>query len=193
MGAAAPVLTEKAKAMSTNLKFRTRQSFNAALGVAAMALALTSLQPEAIAQSLSDTESRNKATVQSSFDAWRSGMGGPYDLLADDARWTIEGRSLASKTYPTREAFMSEVIRPFNARMQSPLKPTIRNLYADGDTVVVFFDARGIARDGKPYANTYAWFLEMRADKIISASAIFDAIEFNEFWTRIAPAQAPAN
>ncbi|WP_192362664.1 nuclear transport factor 2 family protein [Mesorhizobium mediterraneum] len=179
--------------MPTNLKSGTRQIFNAALSVAATALALTSLQPDAIAQSLSDTESRNKATVQSSFDAWRSGTGGPYDLLADDARWTIEGHSLASKTYPTREAFMSEVIRPFNARMQSPLKPTIRNLYADGDTVAVFFDARGIARDGTPYANTYAWFLDMRADKIISASAFFDAIEFNELWTRIAPAQAPAD
>jgi hypothetical protein len=42
---------------------------------------------------------------------------GPYDLLADDATWTITGNSLASKTYGSREAFMSEVIRPFNARM----------------------------------------------------------------------------
>jgi hypothetical protein len=52
---------------------------------------------------------------------------------------------------------MREVIRPFNARMSVPLRPEIRNLYADGDTVIVFFDARGTARDGKPYANTYAW------------------------------------
>jgi hypothetical protein len=46
--------------------------------------------------------------------------------------------------------------------MQSPLKPAVRNFYADGDTVVVFFDARGTARDGRPYVNTYAWFLDMR-------------------------------
>jgi hypothetical protein len=26
-------------------------------------------------------------------------------------------------------------------------------------TVIVFFDASGTARDGRPYANTYAWFL----------------------------------
>jgi ketosteroid isomerase-like protein len=34
------------------------------------------------------------------------------------------------------------------------LKPTIRDIYAEGDTVIVFFDASGTARDGRPYANT---------------------------------------
>jgi ketosteroid isomerase-like protein len=174
--------------MLASLKSRTCQIFAAALGVAATAEALVAIQPEARALASSEVEDRNKAAVQASFDAWRSGTGSPYDLLAPDARWTIEGHSLASKTYPTKEDFMREVIRPFNARMQSPLKPTVRSLYADGDTVVVFFDARGVARDGEPYVNTYAWFLDMRAGQIIRASAFFDAIEFNELWTRVAPA-----
>jgi uncharacterized protein len=83
---------------------------------------------------------------------------------------------------------MRDVIRPFNARMREPLKPVIRHLYADADTVIVFFDARGTARDGKPYVNTYAWFLEMRDGKIVAASAFFDSFEFNEFWSRVTPA-----
>ncbi|ACB95105.1 nuclear transport factor 2 family protein [Beijerinckia indica] len=175
--------------MLPTLKTRTRDIYNAALGVAATTVALVAIQPEARASF--DTGIRNKAAVQQSFDAWRGGTGSPYDLLADDARWTIEGYSVASRTYPTKEAFMREVIRPFNARMQAPLKPTVRSLYADGDTVVVFFDARGTARDGQPYANTYAWFLDMRNGQIIRASAFFDAIEFNDLWARVAP--APAN
>jgi len=76
----------------------------------------------------------------------------------------------------------------FNARLSVPLRPEIRELYADGDTVIVFFDARGTARDGKPYGNTYAWFLTMRDDKIVKAFAFFDRTEFNEFWTRVTPA-----
>jgi hypothetical protein len=43
--------------------------------------------------------------------------GSPFARLADDANWTITGNSLASKTYHSRESFLSEVIRPFNARM----------------------------------------------------------------------------
>jgi hypothetical protein len=93
----------------------------------------------------------------------------------------------AAKTYRNREAFLSEVIRPFNARMRVGLKPAIRATYADGDTVVVLFDARGTARDGVPYANTYAWFVELREGRIVNATAFFDSIEFNAFWRRVSP------
>jgi uncharacterized protein len=141
----------------------------------------------AMAQAKDQIETRNKAAVQAGFDAWSAGTGSPYDLLADDASWTIVGHSAASKTYPSKEAFMSEVIRPFNARMKVGLKPTIRNMYADGDTVVVFFDASGTARDAKPYANTYAWFLDLRDGKIVNAFAFFDSVVFNEFWQRVKP------
>jgi uncharacterized protein len=159
-----------------------RHFLRGAVGLAAV-LVMTATQ----AQASPETEARNKAAVRAGFDAWAAGTGSPYDLLAEDAQWTITGNSLASKTYPSREAFLSEVIRPFNARLRAPLVPAIRTMYADGDTVIVFFDARGTARDGRPYVNTYAWFLQMRGGRIVQASAFFDAIEFNDFWTRIDP------
>ena len=136
-----------------------------------------------------EIESQNKGLVLASFEAWKAGTGSPYDLLADDVEWTIVGHSLASKTYKSREAFMSEVIRPFNARMSVGLKPTIRNIYTDGNTVIVFFDASGTAIDGKPYANTYAWFLELDNGKVVKASAFFDSVVFNDFWQRVKPLQ----
>lgn len=178
-----------ASATVRDLNSCTRRIFNAALGVVATILALSGLEARASAQTLTETERRNKTTVEAGFEAWAAGTGSPYDLLADDVRWTIEGYSLASKTYPSREAFLREVIRPFNARMKAPLKPAIRNVYVDGDTVIVFFDARGIARDGEPYANTYAWFLDMRDGRIVRASAFFDSVVFNEFWTRVTPSE----
>ena len=140
-----------------------------------------------MAQSEDSIESRNKTIVKASFEAWASGAGSPYDLLADDATWSIVGHSAASKTYPSKEAFLREVIRPFNARMSGGLKPTVRNIYAEGDTVIVFFDASGTARDGRPYANTYAWFLALENGKVGKASAFFDSIVFNDFWHRVEP------
>jgi uncharacterized protein len=141
----------------------------------------------AMAQTRDEIETRNKAVVQASFDAWKAGTGSPYDLLADDANWTIVGHSAASKTYPSKNAFLSEVIRPFNARMSTGLKPTIRSIYAEGNTVIIFFDANGTARDGKPYSNTYAWLLDMRNDKVVRAFAFFDSVVFNDFWERVKP------
>jgi len=134
------------------------------------------------------SETHNKELVRKSFDAWKAGTGSPFDLLADDVSWTIVGQSVVSKTYSTREAFMSEVIQPFNARMTGHLAPTVHNVYAEGDTVIIYFDADGSARDGKPYRNTYAWFLEMRSGRVIRAVAFFDSVEFNSFWTRVKPA-----
>lgn len=141
----------------------------------------------AMAQSNPELQARNKALIEAKFKAWADGTGGPYELLADDAVWTITGNSLAAKTYASREAFMSEVIRPFNARMSVGLKPTIRSVYAEGDTVVVFFDAKGTTRNNLPYENTYAWFLDVRDGQIIRAHAFFDSIAFDDFWRRVKP------
>ncbi|HEY8508409.1 MAG TPA: nuclear transport factor 2 family protein [Steroidobacteraceae bacterium] len=137
----------------------------------------------------SSVEVRIRTLVENAFKAWREGTGGPYDLLADNVSWIVTGRSKAAKTYPSKESFMSEVIRPFNARMRARLIPTtLHELVVDGERVVVRFDAAGTAIDGKPYSNTYAWFLTVRDDKIVNAVAFFDSIAFDDLWTRVTPA-----
>lgn len=161
---------------------RTR-GWRAAAGLAIAGIAMLVEQP-AVAQS---AEKKNRELVAQGFEAWANGTGSPYDLLAENASWTITGNSLAARTYATKEAFMSEVIRPFNARMQTRLVPTVRKLYAEGETVIALFDAKGIARDGKPYSNTYAWILEMEDGQIVRAHAFFDSIAFDEFWKRVSP------
>jgi ketosteroid isomerase-like protein len=160
--------------------------------VALVFTSISVLGGAAMAQTNTDAmEPRNKVVVEASFKAWEDGTGSPFDLLTDDATWTIVGNSVVAGTYEGRETFIREVIRPFNARMREPLKPMIRRIYTDGDTVIVFFDAKGIARDGQAYVNTYAWFLEMRDGRVISASAFFDSLVFNEFWTRVTPGTVP--
>lgn len=151
-----------------------------------LTLALALASGRAFAQD-DPEEVRNRSIVQDSFDAWANRTGSPYDLLADDVRWTIVGNSRAAGIYTSREAFMSDVIRPFNARMSTPLSPTVRRLYADGDTVVAFFDAIGTARDGVSYANTYAWILRLADGRIVEAHAFFDSLAFDAFWQRVTP------
>lgn len=158
------------------------------LGVTGAAVAL--MAQAALSQSRPGETERNRALVARSFEAWRDGTGSPYDLLAEDATWTITGNSLAARTYPSREAFLAGVIRPFNARMRSRLVPDVHRLWAEGDTVIAFFDAAGTARDGRPYANTYAWILEMRGGRIVRAHAFFDSLAFDDLWRRVPEAAA---
>ena len=50
-------------------------------------------------------EQANKDRVGAAFDAWAAGTGGPFDLLADDATWTIVGNSPVSETYGSKVEF----------------------------------------------------------------------------------------
>lgn len=133
---------------------------------------------------------RNRAVIEKAFQAWRDGKGGPYELLAENVNWTITGRSLAARTYPEKESFMGEVIRPFNARMLERLVPTkVHELVVDGDRIVIRFDAAGVATDGQSYVNTYAWFLTIQGDRIVNAVAFFDSIAFEDLCTRVVPSE----
>jgi ketosteroid isomerase-like protein len=129
----------------------------------------------------------NKAIVLASFDRWRDGTGGPFELLAPDAEWTIVGSSPLSRTYHNRQEFLDKVIHPFNARMATPLVPTVRGIYADGDMVIILFDAAATANDGVPYRNTYTWYFQVKDESVVKAIAFFDTREFDLFWSRVSP------
>lgn len=164
-----------------NLKFITA----AIVTITASAIVLG--HSAAKAEPANQTE-RNRKLVAEGLQAWADGIGSPYDLLASDVRWTITGNSAAAKTYLSKAAFIGEVIQPFNARMQSRLIPTVHRLYAEGDTVVAHFDAKAVARDGVPYANSYVWILRLKNGQIIEATAFFDAHAFDNLWRRVVPA-----
>jgi ketosteroid isomerase-like protein len=132
-------------------------------------------------------ESKNREVIRKAFEAWAAGTGSPFDLLTPDAKWTIVGNAPVSKIYKGRQEFLDVVINPFNARLSTRLIPSVRALYSDGDTVIALFDAEALARDGKPYRNTYTWYMQCRDGKIVDVIAFFDTIEFTDLWTRLRP------
>ncbi|WP_428680413.1 nuclear transport factor 2 family protein [Sphingopyxis sp.] len=171
--------------MTNSTKEQRSFGGKALLGMVAAGLALLAAPSKSAAQ----TAEQNKAIVAESFAAWKAGTGSPFDLLAENASWTIKGRSAASGTYPGKEAFLRDVIRPFNARMTIGIKPAVRTMTAEADRVVILFDAAGTARDGRPYANSYAWFFRMEGGRVVEANAFFDAIAFDDLWSRVAPVE----
>ena len=98
-------------------------------------------------------------------------------------------RSQVSKTFDSKEQFIGEVLQPFGARFSEPFRPVaVHGVYADGDTVVVLWDGEGTRLDGKPYENTYAWFMRFREGLVVEATAFFDSIAFDKLWNEVTPA-----
>lgn len=167
---------------------RLRLAIGAALGLAAVTAPLSAATPAAAQERRQ--EMHNKELVAAAFERWRDGTGSPFELLDETARWTIVGTSPLSRTYPSKQAFMDAVITPFNARLSRRLVPEVRAVYADGDTVIVLFDAEAVARDGKPYRNTYTWYMTVRQGRVGEVIAFFDTRAFDDLWTRVAPVTA---
>jgi ketosteroid isomerase-like protein len=53
--------------------------------------------------------------------------------------------------------------------------------------VIVLWDGRGIAIDGQPYEDSYAWFRTLREGKVIGGTAFYDSISFNDRWAWVQP------
>jgi len=136
---------------------------------------------------MTDTET-NRDLVSRAFDAWMAGTSAITDLFAEDMVWRIVGRSVASREYATKQEFVDEVLAPFGERFEGGerFRPVaIRGIFADGDTVIVLWDGRGVARDGVAYENTYAWFMRLRDGAVVDGTAFYDSIAFNELWERV--------
>jgi hypothetical protein len=133
----------------------------------------------------------NRQTIQDAFEAWQAGTAQIADVFAPEMVWRIEGHSVASREYANRQQFIDEVLAPFGARFAAGerFRPErIRSVHADGDTVIVIWDGRGVANDGRPYENSYAWVMRMRDGKVIDGTAFYDSISFNDLWSRVEPA-----
>jgi ketosteroid isomerase-like protein len=132
----------------------------------------------------------NRKIIRQAFDAWRQGTSAITSVFAPDMVWRIEGHSVASKEYGSKQQFIDEVLAPFGARFSEsqPFRPVaIRGVYADGDTVIVIWDGRGIASDGEPYENSYAWIMKLADGLVVDGTAFFDSISFNGLWSRVQP------
>ena len=93
-----------------------------------------------------------------------------------------------SREYGDRQEFIDEVLAPFGARFADGerFRPvTIRSITAEGDTVVVVWDGRGVANDGRTYENSYAWIMRLADGAVVDGTAFYDSLSFNELWSRL--------
>ena len=133
---------------------------------------------------------KNRDIVRAAFERWSDGTAPITELFADDMVWRIEGHSVASKEYANRQQFVDQVLAPFGARFSEGerFRPVdVRSIHADGDTVIVVWNGRGVANDGAPYENSYAWIMRLRDRLVVDGTAFYDSISFNDLWTRVQP------
>lgn len=143
------------------------------------------------ADASSDVEARNKQAVIEAFDRW--GAGGTTffrDMVAPDVVWTIKGSGPSAGVYRGLDTFLSKAVQPFVSRLSTTVRPVSKQVWADGDYVIIQWEGTGEARDGQPYVNSYVWIFHMRDGKAYEVLAYLDLPAYDDVLQRIAaPAQ----
>ena len=65
---------------------------------------------------ITSVEAENRVLLRDAFGAWQAGSAHITAIFAPEMTWRIEGRSVSSKDYGSRQAFIDEVLTPFGAR-----------------------------------------------------------------------------
>lgn len=140
----------------------------------------------ASANSVTAVEARNKQHVTEAFDQWAAGSTTFFsDMLTPDVVWTIKGSGPSAGEYRGVDAFVEQAVRPFVSRLSSPVRPVRKQIWADGDHVIIQWDGVGTARDGQAYRNSYAWIFHMRDGKAFEATAYLDLVPYDDVLRRI--------
>jgi len=140
----------------------------------------------ASANSMMAVEARNKQHVTEAFDRWAAGGTTFFsDILTPDVVWTIKGSGPSAGEYRGVDAFVEQAVRPFVSRLSSPVRPVRKQIWADGDHVIIQWDGVGTARDGQAYRNSYAWIFHMRDGKAFEATAFLDLAPYDDVLRRI--------
>lgn len=117
---------------------------------------------------------RNRATVRDAFAAWTAGESDIFDLLADDACWTIAGSGPGTGTWHGRQAYIDAAVTPLFKQLAVPTVPDVIGIWADGDEVIVRWKQDTPIKRGGSYRNDYAWFLTMRDGEVVAVTAFLD-------------------
>ncbi|MDP2716423.1 nuclear transport factor 2 family protein [Rheinheimera sp.] len=161
------------------------------LGVAVSLCAALMVMPAAAAQTPAQITGQNRQLVSQAFTDWADGGSSFFtDMLAPDVVWTIKGSGPAAGSYHGRDDFINRAVKPFTERMAGPLKPTVRDIWAQGNDVIIHWDGTGTAKDGLPYHNSYVWIFRMKGLQATEVIAFLDLSRYDELLNRVKP-EAP--
>jgi uncharacterized protein len=117
----------------------------------------------------------NKKLIQDAFTAWANGNGMAFfNLLTDTATWTVMGSCPISGTYVGRQRLVEEALTPQREKLAGPPTPTVINIIAEGDTIVIQWTGNGTTKTGQPYNNSYCYVVQMENGKITRGTAYLD-------------------
>ncbi len=97
-----------------------------------------------------------------------------FDVFAADFRYTVVGDTPASGTFTSLDDLMVN-FAAFVEHLQG-IKLHIKELVAEGSTVVARAQGESTTKEGKEYNNSYVLFFRFEGDKIVEVTEFMDTV-----------------
>ena len=158
-----------------------------ALAAALLSLgALVPLHAAANTAASQQVAESNRQFIADAFTQWQQGGKTFFqDVLSPDVVWTIKGTSPMAGTYRGRQDFLDRAVKPFADRLSAPIRPVVKDIWANGNDVVVHWDGATTAADGVPYNNSYVWIFRMKDRRASEVIAFLDLAPYDDVLRRV--------
>ncbi len=127
------------------------------------------------------TSLHNKSLIAGVHAELGKGNGQPFvDLLAEDANWTIRGRTAWSRRYVGKAAIRDELLTPLFAQFEGRYRSTAQRVIAEDDLVVVQCQGQVATRRGQRYDNQYCYIYRLEGGRVVELTEYLDTALVDE-------------
>jgi uncharacterized protein len=121
------------------------------------------------------TSAGNKRLMQHAFEHLAQGDGRPFaDLMADDFRWVITGKTAWSRVYEGKKTVQEQLLGPLFAQFAGRYRNTAQRVIAEGEWVVVQCRGSAETRRGERYDNEYCFVCRFSGGKLRELTEYLD-------------------
>ena len=123
----------------------------------------------------------NKQVITSMFAELAKGNGAAFlDTMADDIKYTLQGRTKFSSTMNGKQEVMAKLLGPLGAALDGGIALTPYNFIAEGDYVVMLANGKATTKSGRPYNNSYCHVFRVVGGKVKEINEFLDTAMVDE-------------
>ena len=123
----------------------------------------------------------NKQMITNMFQELGKGNGAAFlDAMADDIKYTLQGRTKFSGTMNGKNEVMTKLLGPLGAALDGGITLTPYNFIAEGDHVVMLANGKATTKSGKPYNNSYCHVFKVVGGKVKEINEYLDTTLVDE-------------
>ena len=123
----------------------------------------------------------NKQVITNMFAELAKGNGAAFlDTMADDVKYTLQGRTKFSGTLNGKQEVMAKLLGPLGAALEGGITLTPYSFIAEGDYVVMLANGKATTKSGKSYNNSYCHVFRIVGGKVKEINEYLDTALVDE-------------